>query len=1087
MNKCCCIYIFVVDLTLNCAQSSLDDWRCDLMINLTNLYNLVDRKMQNTFDVIGYSSWMLDYKPFISCFQKGLTEVPKKLDTSVVILDLSQNSITKIEKDDFAAYKSLMAIMIRQNCEINAHIYHSIILSCKSNHLEISSNAFKSLSNLKYLDLSGNLLKNIPTGLPKNLLVLNIFFSRLGQLNSSHVKDLTSLRVVRLSSNCFGKSTTSFCIQNFSIEHFSLPSSNLSYLDLSFNNLTNVPSKLFSNTLLGLNLRGNPIHNISRNDFKNCTSLTHLYLSWTAKYDFVPLNIHPHALINLNNLKHLDLSGNMLKNWSQHTLPNNSQLQAWNLAFNCFKEHVQDPSFLPSLKNLIILDLSGNTFCSSQFYPNRPTVSVMKLGSAFFKFPNLETLLLGTTTQPTETILFFEYFIANGVKFDTVDSESLKVLRNLTRLHTLEMSLVGIRNLSMKAFEGLKNLKNLQLKYNHIGEPQMQNDGKQTTLSKHVLKHKSPVSHGFPEISVSPNRPQLSLERLLSFKPNQSWLELSRNAISDLHKYPLKYFPMTTNLDLSDNRINYISADAFQNLTKLIEINLKFNPIRFIHPNALNRLTDLSKFMLHFTVYQEEFNLTFLQNSASDLVLQYGDISNNFFRLMEYYWEDNITINTVTNLQLSNIQIRIYDIATNKNIFKPFPNLTQLSIEGGKATYPLQNKFFDGVSGLNRLVMTNCWLQKFPYEALSTLPYLTHLDLSYNEMHKLEPFYFSNISTNLLIFNMSHNFINHITPDTFQHLMQRCPNLKTIDLSFNDIVYIGPNVIGKSVLERLTYFDLRGNVFECDCTLSENFGVLIQKGMRKLVLPGFLPVCDQAVQDYYGGCLTCRGQSFTPSISLFQYSLTNHCQQLFLTFLSLSCATFVFLFVTLTLLANSRFMKNFLIKALSVNVIGVKQSKLNNKSRKYAFDGFVYYDKEDETIADWVDFVLVPNLEQGDPSFKVCVVDKNDWCGAPQVEQLLLRMEASRKTIVLLSGKFSASTQCQYVLGVLEEWLYTKGIDKSILITFAPHPPRKGTFQTRHRRNPGSVLNYAASLNEENSAPMFWELLRNSMKISSYL
>ena len=1099
MIRHCYIFLLVVGLKINCsAQLSLDDWRCDQIKNSKNLYSLVGRYMQSMFDIMGNSSWITEPKPFISCFRKGLTEVPRALNTNVTILELSQNSITKIRRNDFVAYKSLIAIMIVENCA-EAYIYNTEVQSpCKSRYLDISSNAFKSLSNLKYLDLSGNLMKDIPANLSKNLVVLDIFFSTLGRLKSSHIKDLTSLQILILSANCFGASSKIFCKQNFSIENFSLSSSNLSYLDLSFNNLSKIPSKLLKNSLLGLNLRGNPIHSFSRNDFKNCTNLTHLYISWTAKYDFMRLNIHPHALIDLHNLKHLDLSGNMLRNWSKHILPQNSQLQTLNLAFNCFNKTVQNPDFLPPLDNLTMLDLSSNTFCSSQYYPSRPIINKMKLGIAFLKFRNLEVLRLGMMNKLNEQTWSSEDVVANGVKFDTVDNKSLTVLRYLTKLHTLEMVLIGIRNLSTDAFKGLENLRNLKLQYNHIGEPPMRNDSQQNVSQKHSFQSSRLVFDSFLMFPVFLYRHQLSPECSQRSDRNQSLLVLSRNAISDLDKFPLKYFPMTTKLDLSNNRINYISADTFKDLKKLIEVNLKFNPIRFIHWYALDNVPHLKHFMLYFTAYQEQFNLAFLQNSVPNLTLQYGDIANNFFRLMEHYRKQNISIKTVSNLQLSNIHIGVYDIATNKNIFKPFPELVHLSIESGKATLPLRSKFFMGVRGLRSLSMTTCWLQVFPHLSLSALPFLTLLDLSYNEIEYLERFHFSNISTHLQIFNLSHNFISYIRPFTLQDLIQRCLNLTIIDLSFNYIAYIDPNVIDRSVLERLSYLDLRGNVFECDCSLSENFGFLVQSEIRSLKLPGFLPTCTQEVQDYYGGCLTCRAQGFTPSISLFQYSITNYCQELFLTLLSVSSAAFIFLFVTFTLIAKSSITKDYLVKTLSHKVIGEKQLKRFDDLRKHAFDGFIYYDKDDKIIADWVDFVLVPKLEQHDSNFQISVVGKDDWCGATQVEQLLVKMEASRKTIVLLSGNFFESNQCRYVLAVLEEWIYSQGKDKSILITFAPRPLDVRAFRTRHHRNPGSVLNYPASLRNENGDPMFWnllnnsypvfwELLKNSLKTASHL
>ena len=1053
------------------------------MTNSKNLYSIVDKYMQNVFDITGNSSWITESKPFISCFQKGLTEVPRALNANVTILELSQNSITKIGKNDFAAYPSLMAIILEENCA-NVYIYNTVATPCKSHYLEISSNAFKSLPNLKYLDISGNLIKNIPANLPENLMILRIFFSPLGRLNSSRVRDLTLLQVVILSSNCFGGRSSTFCVENFSIANFTLPPSNLSYLDLSFNNLTKVPSQLFNKSLLGLDLSGNPIHYITYDDFKNCINLTHLYFSWTAKYDFVCLNIQSQTLFDLHNLKHLDLSGNMLKNWSQHILPNNSQLQTLNLAFNCFDKAVQNPDFLPPLHNLTILDLSSNTFCSSDYYPRRSVVNKMILGNAFSKFANLEVLRLGVSTELTKSRSYTDTSVAYGLKFDTVDNESMSVLRNLTKLHTLEMALIGIRNLSTEAFEGLKNLRNLNLKYNHIGEPQMRNNSKQTVLQKCNFESSRLVSDSFPHSPTSLHRHQLSSNSAIRSNTDQSSLALSRNAISELDEYPLKYFPMTTKLDLSDNRINYISADTFQNLIKLTEINLKFNPIRFIHPNTLNNLTHLNNFILNFTALQEQFNLAFVRNSAPNLTLQYGDIANNFFRLTEHYRKCNITFETVSNLQLSNIYIQVYDVAANKNIFKPFPNLSHLLIDGGKTRLPLKSNFFYGVNGLKTLSMIDCWLQVFPYKALSVLPHLIRLNLSYNEIEKLESTHFSNISTNLQSFNLSHNFISYIMPHALQLLMQRCPNLTTIDLSFNSIAYVGPDVLDRKVLERLSHLDLRGNLFECDCSLSENFGFIIRSPIKSLKLPGFLPTCTQDVQDYYGGCLTCRAQGFTPSISLFQYSITNYCQELFLTILSVSGATFIFLFVVLILMANSNFTKTYLIKSPLHKQISGKPSKRIDDSRKYAFDGFVYYDKEDEIIANWVDFVLVPKLEQDDTNFQMCVAGKDDWCGATQVEQLLLRMEASRKTIVLLSGNFAESNQCRYVLAVLEEWIYSQGKDKSILITFAPYPPDAGTFQVRHHRNPGSVLNYAANLNEVNENPMFWESLKNSLKIA---
>jgi len=135
-------------------------------------------------------------------------------------------------------------------------------------------------------------------------------------------------------------------------------------------------------------------------------------------------------------------------------------------------------------------------------------------------------------------------------------------------------------------------------------------------------------------------------------------------------------------------------------------------------------------------------------------------------------------------------------------------------------------------------------------------------------------------------------------------------------------------------------------------------------------------------------------------------------------------------------------------------------------------------------VAEWIDHVMISNLENNLPPFSLAVMGKENWCGTSRVQQLLLRMEASRKTVVLLTDKFAITPQCRYILSVLEEWIFTDGENKSVIILFNQNIFKKQLHFRRHR-SVLSVLKYPG-LNQSDYADIaFWEMLRLALLISN--
>ena len=941
---------------------------------------------------------------------------------------------------------------------------HTVPL-CSTKSLQIESDSFSYLSKLKYLDLSNNNIKSLPLKLPQNIRVLSFIATLLGNLHTSDFQNLLFLETILLGNNCNEAALSELCNNNFSIENLTFSSKTFSHLGIPYNNLTEVPHWLLSPSLLGLNLQGNPIHLIRSNDFQTCPNLTRLTLSWTSKFDKIPLTIMKGAFDNLNKLVVLELAGNMLKQLPNFSLHHKPHLLGLGLAFNCLKMSVHDPSNI-STAPLIGLQLNGNTFCDNKIYPSKTRIHKLRLRDAFSKMTELISLDYGAFTAISLPLQAMFWDLSYGYQYDIVDEESIRVLKDLSKLRKLSLALNGIRFVDMSAF-CLLNLTFLDLGINQIERLSFE--------TSQPLRMKRNIENRFDERMLT--MLMHHHKHYLSDTSKHSFLLLHRNAITRIPIDAFKCFTTISYLDLSYNQINYINNYTFMHMKQLEVLDLQFNPIRRIHPDSTKSLAKLSTLSLNYTTFQKDFTLRFLTNLSSGITLHYGDITDNIYRLLAAYRKNASHFSEVVAIHFTGIPIPIYDVANNAPIFSPFPNLQQIILTKAQLTTTLGDHFFGGVNKVTNVISHNCQLRNYPYKALKQLKQLMHLDLSQNDIEVLNRSWF-NSSQTLISLDLSYNFIGYIEPGTFEILVKS--GLKDLDLSHNYISDVSHSIIGIAVLKNLRYLDLRKNMLSCDCSLKDNFGWLIYSNDTKLVLSGFLSKCPAVVENYYGGCLRCFTVTSSHSQSLFMHSLINTCEVDFLIILIVCFTMFTLSFQILSITFNSKSFKNWFIKLWSRNTLlqNFQNNDDNLQPKIYAYDGFVFFDKNDSTIGDWVDNMLVPNLKNGYPSFRIGVAGKEEWCGDTQVKQLLLKMEASRKTIVLLAESYAQSSQCKYVLSVLEEYVHSNSENRSIVITFSQRALAGRAFQMRRRRCQWSVLNHPdPSLDDV----LFWELLRNAI------
>ena len=1094
MNVCefsLCLLVFIYTIAQSCSAPPFKQYQCTYSEHKA-VYDLYETSSKTDLPDIGLPiSWMEKKRKYADCFQKGLKRIPQELRSDVEIMNLAQNSIARVWKNDFAAYTALVAISLADNC-LAFEAAGESIRKCR-NFFTIEIGAFYNLNNLTYLAIDGNVMKELPEMLPKSLRILFASLSSLGPIKKHHILHLTSLEIVNFHANCIGGDLKHFCRGNFSIDGPVFSLTDLKYLDISYNNFTRVPNYLFQQSLLGIKLSGNPIHRLESQDFLNSPNTTYLNLAWTSQYIRQSLHIDKGALSSLKNLQTLHLSGNMISNLPENFLRNNSKLKYLNLGFNCLKFVEANPKYLPELPHLEGLYLAGNSFCTSTLAPIKNTTTKLLLSKRYLQFPNLTTLAIGMTSDiPNGTFnaAYFKYNFIYGTMYDRVESDSFAVLKKLPYFKTLAITTSGIRVLDTSAFSGL-NLTYLDLSYNHMGE--LASNGStsnyQETSEERAIEKRFTQADYANEIFGH----QVTLSR--SLKTSQYCLSdciisekaviLRKNAISNLQLCSLKHFHFAICLDLSYNQISYVKANAFQGLSDLKSLDLRFNPLRQIHPFTMMPLTQLTELKINISECHGAMSLKYLSSLTNDLTLIHADKGYNIYRLLQHYDNQGLSFTKVRSIDVSGIYVPMYYISNNLSLFKTMPNLIALKMNGARFTFRPQSNIFTGIPKLENLSMSNCWLEDFPHDALIALHNLSYLDLSYNKIEVLNKTDIPNLP-NLKTLILSYNFIHAITPGTLQSLQAN--GLANIDLRFNQIRNIGPTIIDRTVLGSISRLDLRGNPIHCECSVSETFGWLVYSSKEPgdvSKIPGFLPDCSYSMINYNGGCLACSNVNSAELLSLFTYSVTQNCQEKFLETLVILFIVSIAIILMVSLTCTNTVVREKIIDSFLQGVRLQHLSETEDKEETppplYVYDGFIYYDKRDTTVGDWVDTVLVPRLENDDHQFHVGVVGRDDWCGSTQVQQVLLKMKASRKTIVIISNNFLSSPQCQYVLSVLEQWTYEFKRKSCIILSYGDETCPSEIVQRGRQRNPYTMLRYSTA--SENC--LFWSLLTHAMTLPS--
>ncbi|XP_037245289.1 leucine-rich repeat-containing G-protein coupled receptor 5 isoform X2 [Falco rusticolus] len=334
-----------------------------------------------------------------------------------------------------------------------------------------------------------------------------------------------------------------------------------SYLDLSMNNITKLPSNPVHNLrfLEELRLAGNGLTYIPKGAFAGLFSLKVLMLQnnqlrqvptealqnlrslQSLRLDANHINyVPPNCFNGLVSLRHLWLDDNSLTEIPVQAFRSLPALQAMTLALNKI-HYIPDYAF-GNLSSLVVLHLHNNRIYS--------------LGKKCFDgLHSLETLDLNYNSLD---------------EFPT----AIRTLTNLKELHFYDnpIQLVG-----KSAFQHLPELRTLTL-----------NGASQITEFPDLTGTTSLESLTLTGAQIT-SLPKSACDQL----PNLQVLDLSYNLLEDLPCFTA--CKKLQKIDLHHNEIGEIKADTFRQLAALRSLDLAWNKIKIIHPNAFSSLPSLIK------------------------------------------------------------------------------------------------------------------------------------------------------------------------------------------------------------------------------------------------------------------------------------------------------------------------------------------------------------------------------------------------------------------------------------------------------------------------------------------------------------
>ena len=377
----------------------------------------------------------------------------------------------------------------------------------------------------------------------------------------------------------------------------------------------------------------------------------------------------------------------------------------------------------------------------------------------------------------------------------------------------------------------------------------------------------------------------------------------------------------------------------------------------------------------------------------------------------------------------------------------------------------LSSHSFIGRKNLQVLYLNNSNIEAVLNYTFSGLKLLAELHLEHNSIHSLEGYEFQSL-LGLRELYLHNNLISNIGEGTFSQL----ESLEVLTLDNNRLfVYPGQAFNLNHYLVELT---LSGNPWSCDCDLLTRFNSWLQANQAK-VLDSSKIACYLNNTDTIGKYIT---SDVGPDCgTLARRTVTIVETKVLTDYLPLLIVTFSVLIVIIVVISVLVYYRADL-RVWIYGQVGVRlcySSAKSDRDPDKLYDAYLVYSINDENF---VYQVLSPELEHGDPSYRLCLHYRDFPHNAYVTDTIVEAVDASRRTVIVLSKHFVINEWSRYdVKSALHDVLKNRG--KSIILVLGEIPYRE--------LDPDLRVYLKSNITIHWSDRLFWEKLRFSLPNTS--
>ena len=366
---------------------------------------------------------------------------------------------------------------------------------------------------------------------------------------------------------------------------------------------------------------------------------------------------------------------------------------------------------------------------------------------------------------------------------------------------------------------------------------------------------------------------------------------------------------------------------------------------------------------------------------------------------------------------------------------------------------------------LEKLLLSSAFLKNINVLRIFKSHQLKHLDLSKNQISFIEK------QDAILVYNLTYLDLSNNKLTSIGSL-QYFRNLHMLNLENNQIVAVPKSILSKSKLQHLHILSLSQNPLVCDCNIEP-----LAKWLwtDKVV---YVYLYHKNDNNYW-----CVLPDSRRGLSITEADLD--CESHTRLYISVSTACFVILVVTASLAVRYRWHIQYRIFLLLNRRRNYQNYLINDDDADQddddegglpRYDAYVTYHREDE---DWVDAKLIANIEEGEEPFRLCLKTRDIRAGRLIFNELSLRIQRSRKVLVILSPRFVGDNWCYFELNMAHHRVLEENRNVMIFIILEEIPNNKLTLLLRQLFCKVQVIKWPA---DEYGQNLFWRRLREELK-----